>query len=41
MGQKEIIRLWWESGFCLYPGTISPLFADFSSTTRVYDCVTW
>jgi len=27
MGQKVIIRFWWESG--LHPETISPLFAEF------------
>jgi len=37
MGQKEIIRFWWESelGYRLHPGTISPLSADLSSTTHV------
>jgi len=36
MAQK-VIRFWWESGLAyrLYPETISPLFADLSSTTHV------
>jgi len=35
MGQKEIIRFWWESAYRLRPETISTLFADLSSTTQV------
>ena len=38
MGQKVIIRFWWESGYRLRPETISPLFADLLSTAHV-DCV--
>jgi len=36
MGQKVVIRIWWEIlGYRLHPETISPLFADLSSTTHV------
>jgi len=35
MGQKVIIRFWWESGLRLRPEAISPLFAHLSSTTHV------
>jgi len=39
MGQKLIIRFWWKLGHHLHPENISPLFADLSYTTHVYDCV--
>jgi len=36
MGQKVMIRFWGENlGSRLHPGTISPPFADLSSTTHV------
>jgi len=35
MGQKVIIRFWWNLGYRLRLETTSPLFADFSSTTHV------
>jgi len=35
MGQKVIIRFRRNLGYRLHPETISPLFADFSSTTHV------
>jgi len=39
MGQKEIITFCGNPGYRLRPETISPLFADLSSTTHVWDCV--
>jgi len=38
MGQKAIIRFWWEFVYRLRPETISQLFADLSSTTQVRMC---
>jgi len=35
MEQKVIIRFSWNLGYRLRPETISPLFADLSSTTHV------
>jgi len=34
MGHKVIIRFWQESGYRLRPETVSPLFADLSSTSH-------
>jgi len=34
MDQKVIIGFGGNLGYCLRPETISPLFADFSSTTH-------
>jgi len=41
MGQKVVIKFWWESGsgLRLHPETISPLFADLSSSKHIYDCI--
>jgi len=38
MGPKVIIRFWWNLTYRLRPETISPLFADLSSTTHVRLC---
>jgi len=38
MGQKAIIRFWWEFVYRLRPETISQLFADLFSTTQVRMC---
>jgi len=35
MGQKAIIRFWWDLGYGLRPKSISPFFANPPSTTHV------
>jgi len=39
MGQKVMIMFGGNLGYRLHPETISPLFADISSTTHASDCV--
>jgi len=39
MGQKVIIMFGGNLGYRLHAETISPLFADISSTTYASDCV--
>ena len=38
--KSNILGFGGNLGSRLHPGTISPLFADLSPTTHVYDCVT-